>query len=180
MADPVTLAAISIGSSVIGGGLAAYGAQQKGTAESNMYTYQSGVAQLNKQIADQNAQYATAAGEVSAQTAGMRTRAQIGATKADQAASGIDVNKGSAVDTRVSEAEIGSANVATIRANAAREAYGYRVGGAQAEAQSGLDLYAAKTSRTAGNIGALSSILGTAGSVSSKWLQFKNQGIGGF
>lgn len=178
--DPVTLTAISIGATVIGGGVATAGVLNKGSAEANMYTYQAGVAQMNKQIADQNAEYALAAGDSQAQIAGMQTRAQIGATKAQQGGSGLDVNSGTGVNVRQSEAEIGSANQAMIRANATREAYGYKVQGAQYDAQAGLDQYAAKTSKTAGNISAATSILGTASSVSTKWLDFSKQGIPGY
>jgi hypothetical protein len=179
MADPFMMAAVSIGSTIAGGGISAFGAAQGGKAQAAAYTYQSKVAQLNKQIADNNAAYAVAAGETRAQISGMQARAQIGATRAIQGASGIDVNSGSPVDVRASEADIGGFNALMIRSNAAREAYGYKVKGMEATAQSQLDVAAASQSEKAGELGAIGSILGTAGSVSSRWLAFKNQGIYG-
>lgn len=157
--------------------LGAFGQQQAGQAQASMYTYQAGVAQMNKTIADQNAAYALASGEVQAQQEGMKTRAEIGQTKATQGASGVDVNRGSSVDVRASEAEIGAENQALTRSNAARVAYGYQVEGAQATAQSNIDLMAASRSKTAGTIGAFTSLLGGASSVSSKWMQGNQAGI---
>jgi hypothetical protein len=163
----------------IGAGVGAFGAYESGQAQKKAYTYQAGVAQINKQIADQNARYAIETGESRAQIAGMQTRAQIGETKAIQGASGLAVNKGSTVDVRASEANIGEENEMTIRSNAAREAYGYKVQGVADTAQATLDTAAAKTSSQAGTIGAVSSLLGGATSVSSRWTQFAQQGVFG-
>jgi hypothetical protein len=134
---------------------------------------------MNAQIAEQNAQYATAVGESKAQISGMKTRAQIGETKAIQGGSGLAVNTGTAVNVRASEADIGAENEMTIRSNAAREAYAYRTQEAGDIAQSRLDVAAADQAKKAGGISAISSILGAASSVSSKWAQFKMQGVFG-
>lgn len=175
MASPIAIAGMGLG--VVGAGVSAFGSAQSGAAQQSMYQYQAGVAQINKQIAEQNASYAEASGEVQAQQEGMKTRAEIGQTRATQGASGVDVNRGSAVDVRASEAEIGAENQALTRSNAARVAYGYRVEGAQQEAQSTVDLMAGKQAKTAGDIGAYASLLGGASSVSSKWLQGKQVGL---
>jgi hypothetical protein len=176
MADPVTLA---MGATAVGAGVGAFGSWYGGQASKNMYQYQSAVSQINKQISDQNAKYAIAAGETRAQESGMKTRAEIGTTRAIQGASGLDVNRGSAVEVRASEADIGTQSAAVIRSNAAREAYGYKVQGFQYGAQSKIDIMAGKNAAFAGNIGAVSSILGGASSVSSKWLQGSQAGMFG-
>lgn len=177
MADPITLTAISMAGSAGGGLLGAFGAMQKGSAEAGMYTYQSGVAQINKQIALQNADYSIQAGEVRAQESGMQTRAQIGEIKTVQSGKGLDVNSGSALTVRESESAIGAENTGVIRADAARKAYGYNVEAAGYEATSQMDLQAASQSKKAGIMGALGSILGGAASVSSKWMQAGQAGI---
>ncbi len=177
MADPVSLAAISIGATAGGGLLGAFGSAQQGQASKNLYGYQASVALINKQIADQNASYATAAGEVSAQQSDMQTRSVLGQTKATQGAGGLDVNKGSNVNVRASEAEVGAENTALVRSNAARQAYGFEVQGAQDVAQAGVDTMAGSQSLLAGYIGAGSSILGAGASVSSKWLAAQQAGI---
>lgn len=172
MADPATMA---ITSTVLGGagaGISAYGALTKGAADSAMYGYQQGIAQINQKIQKQNADYAIATGEVEAQQSGMKTAGQVSQTKVQQSASGLDVNSGSNVTVRDSETAIGQQNQDIIRSSAARKAYGFEVEGAQAEAQGNIYGMAAKTSQTAGILGAVSSIIGGAGSVASKWAQY--------
>jgi hypothetical protein len=179
VADPVTLAGTSLGATLAGGGVSTLGALQSGGAQSSAYRYQAGVAAMNASIAENNANYATAVGESKAQISGMQTRAQIGATKAIQSGTNLNVNTGSAVDVRASEADIGEENEMTIRSNAAREAYGFRTQAAGDIAQENLYNAAASNTKKASNINALTSILGTAASVSSKWAMFSKQGIGG-
>lgn len=167
--DPVTLAAVSIGSSVAGGGIKAIGDIMSGNAQANMYNYQAGVARANAAIAKQDANYATAAGDVSAQETGLQERFKVGQTRAGFGAGNV---AGASVNRVVSsEIEVGQQNQGIVRANAAKRAYGYNVAAAGDIAQAGADEIAASTSRTSGWVGAASTILGTVGSVSSKWLQ---------
>src|SRR5882672_4548745 len=107
MADPFTLALIGAGTSIIGGGVQAYGAMQKGAADQGMYNYQAGVAQLNQKIAMQNAAYAQQAGGSAAYQSGLKTAFTRGQQKVDQAASGIEVGSGSAAAVRKSTTELG-------------------------------------------------------------------------
>lgn len=177
MADPGTLALASLVSTGAGGITNAIGSLFGGSAQSNMYQYQAGIAAMNAQIAKQNASYDLAVGEVQAQQSGMKTRAVLGATRAAQGASGLDLNTGTAVQVRASEAELGAEDMALIRSNAAKRAYGDEVEAVQDTAQSQLDTYAASNARTAGMIGAFSSVLGAGGSVASKWSQFSTAGV---
>ena|SRR5882757_386847 len=177
MADPLTIAGIGMGASAAGSILGAFGAEQGGQAQSQMYQYQAAIAQMNSKIAKQNADYTRAVGEVQAQQSGMKTRAQVGQTVATQGASGLDVNKGSNVAVRQSETEIGQYEQTVIRSNAAKKAYGYEVEAASDTAQANLDTMAASQAEKAGDIGALSSLLGGASSVSSKWLQGRQIGL---
>lgn len=179
MADPVTLGALSLGAAAAGGGVGALGALTGANASSAAYRYQAGIAGMNATIAENNAQYATKVGEAKAQISGMQTRAQIGTTKAIQSGSNLNVNTGSAVDVRASEADIGELNEMTIRSNAAKEAYNFRTQEAGDIAQSRLDVAAADNAKKAGTIGAISSLLGAASSVSSKWAAFSKQGVFG-
>lgn len=177
MADPVTMAAVSIGGSAISGAMGAAGAEQQGQAQSQMYQYQAGVAQINQQIANQNAQYAIAAGESKAQMAGIKTSQEIGAEKAGQGASGLDVNGVSATRVRESTLDVGSLDEATIRSNAARESYNYTVQGWQQGQQAIMDQMAASNAKSAGDMNAMSSIIGGASSVANKWLSYSKAGI---
>jgi hypothetical protein len=169
MAFPAVLAGIGMGASALGGIVGAVGSEYSGQAQANMYNYQAGVARVNATIAQQDAKYALAGGEVQAQQAGMRTGQEIGATRAGFGAGNI--SGGSASKVIASEIEVGEQNQGIIRANAAKRAYGFQVQGAEDVAQAGAFDVAAQTSKTAGGINAVSSILGGIGSVSSKWLQ---------
>lgn len=160
-----------MGATAAGGAVGAVGNILSGQSQANMYNYQARVAQANAQIKQQDAAYALAAGEVEAQQSGMRTRAQVGATKVGFGAG--NVAGASTQNVLQSEQDIGAQNQALIRANAAKRAYGFEVGAAGDVATAGAERIAASTSKTAAGLGAASSIIGAAGQVSSKWLQYK-------
>ncbi len=171
MADPFTWAAIGMGASALGAGVSAYGSLQKGAADKAMYNYQAGVAQLNQKIALQNASYAVQSGESAAYQSGLKTAFTRGQQVVDQSASGFDVGGGSAAGVRKSTTELGVYDQNLIRTNFAKKAYGFEVEAATKGAEAGADVIAGEQASKAGTIGAVSSILGGAGSVSSKWLQ---------
>lgn len=182
MADPTSIALMAGGSMALkasGAILGSLGAVESGAAASKMYDYQAGVALVNKQIAEQNANYAVYSGEIEAQQTGMKARAQIGMTKAEQGASGLDVASGSAARVRASEKDIADENIAIIRSDAAKRAYGYQVEAMQQGAQAEIDRVASKQSRIAGTFGAISSLLGGAASVGSDWTKAVQTGIFG-
>jgi hypothetical protein len=176
--DPATMMAISLGATAAGAGVSAFGSLFGGQAQAGMYEYQAGLAKMNAQIAQQNARYALQTGEAKAMQSGLKAREQMGETLTRQAASGIDVNQGSGLAVRRSEQQLATYDQAAIRSTAARQAYGYRAQGFMDEQQALLDQYAAKNAKTAGMIGAASSLLGGAGSVSSKWLRGQQVGLG--
>lgn len=170
MADPVSLAAIGMGTAAAGAATGAIGSLFQGQAQSNMYKYQAGVAQVNATVAKQDSTYATEAGNVEATNSGMRTRAEVGATRVGFGAG--NVSGASTGRVIASETEIGQENQATIRANAAKRAYGFDVKAAGDTATAGAMDVAATTSEESGELGAISSIIGGAGSVASKWAQY--------
>lgn len=174
--DPVSL---SLAATAGGGALSAFSSIMSGNAKAAQANYQAGVAQVNATIAKQNADYATQAGEVEAQQGGMKTRAQVGQTIATQGAGGLALGSGSQASVVQSEREVGAEDVSIIRSNAAKRAYGYQVEAMQDTSQAELFKMTATDAKTAGIIGAFSSILGTAGSVSSKWMQGNAAGLFG-
>jgi hypothetical protein len=156
------------------------GAQMQGEAQGQMYQYQAGVAQINKQIEAQKADYARAVGETEAQESGMKSRFQIGQIRTALASSGLDINRGSAARVTESQQEVAEFDQALIRSNAAQRAYGYEVGAMKEEAQSTMYGMSASKAREAGQISMISSLLGTAGSVGSKWVQGRQAGLFAF
>lgn len=152
--------------------LSAVGAISQSRASAASAGYNAQVAQNNAQIATQNSQFAGAEGEQNVSASTAKTRALVGATLANQGASGVDVNSGSSVNVRESEAKIGALNALNIRSQAARSAYGYQVGATSDEAQAALLRSQKKNDITAGYLDAGATVLGGLGKASqyTRWL----------
>ena len=175
MAAPVAIGGMI--ASGAGGILNAFGAASSGRAQAQMYQYQSGIAQFNKMVALQNRDYASAQGEEEAVNTGLAGRFRQGRVRADLAASGVDVNSGSASAVQASQKEITDRDVATVRNKAARVALGYATEAEQDSMQSSLYSMSAKNVREAIPLNVASSLVSGASSVSSKWMQASQAGI---
>lgn len=160
----------------IGGLVQAVGAQSQAKAAAQTANYNASVANVNAQQAKNNATLAANAGEEQAAIQSQKTKAAVGSIVANQAAGGIDVNSGSALDVRESATELGSLDALTIRSNAAKEAYGYQTQANSFSQQAGLDTASAKNDIAAGNINTASTLLGTAGSALTTFQKFQIQG----
>ncbi len=168
---------VGLGTSLAGGVLSAFGASKSAQATSQMYSYQAQVANINSQIDTQNADYARQVGEQQANLYGMKAGQQQGQIRASQGASGLDVNSGSNADVQASQKEITQIDLGQIRQNAAKTAYDFDVQSQNDKNQAGLYTAASTNAQTAGNINVLGSIIGSAGSVASKWLQGSSMGL---
>lgn len=178
MADPVTLAAVSIGSTLLGGAVSGAGAAASAGASAGAFNFKAGIADLNATIAKQNAAWALNSGEIKAANYGMKAGQEIAQTKVVQAASGLDVNTGSAAAVRDTQTDVAKYDQNLIRADAAHKAYGYEVESAKDTAEAGLDRASAANAQAAGRLGILSSVIGTVSSVAGKWSQANTLGIG--
>jgi hypothetical protein len=161
---------IAIAATVVGTAVSAYGAIQQGNAAKEAANYQAQVANNNAITANNNAIAAEQAGAVQAEQKQMQTGQTIGKIIASKAASGLDVNSGSSADLVASTADVGELDSETIRNNADKTAYGYRTQGQSYTAQAELDQMQGDNAAAAGQIGAVSSLLSGASSVSSKWM----------
>lgn len=179
MADPVTLSAIGIGASVAGSGISAFGTLKGGEAQSGMYKYQAGVAQLNSQIALQNRDQAIATGQTEEKKYGLAAADRLAQIRAGSGASGIDVGTGSKAQVQDSQQVVTKIDEATIANNAARKAYGFSVESATDLAQAGAYDKAASDALEGGEIKALASLVSGVGSVASKWTQGSAGGLFG-
>jgi hypothetical protein len=166
-------AAIGAAATGLSGAVKAVGALQQGEAESQAASYNAQVQRQNAQIEQQNANWAGQAGEVQAAAQEQKTRSQVGAIKAAEAANNLDVNSGSAVDVRSSAAQLGELSALNIRSNAAKQAYGYETQSWNAQAQANLDQADAAYARQAGEIGAAGDLLGGIGGGWTSYLTTK-------
>lgn len=176
MCEPTTLAVLSLASTVIGGGMQYMAQKQAGAAQSNALRYQADVDQNNKIITDQLAKDAIDRGRTEEQM----HRIKIGQLKSEQlnafAKNGVETDSGSALDVLSDTAMIGELEALTIRNNAEREAYGYKVQGMNYSASAANNRTAASTAKSSANTAALTSVLSTAGTVSGKWYDYKKSG----
>lgn len=141
----------AIGTMAAGTGLKAFGQVKAGNEQDKMF-------HRNADIADWQAQDALTRGQIDEKKMRRRTEQVIGGERVSMAAQGLDVNKGSALDAQADAAYLGELDVATIRTNAKKEAWGYKT---QAD-----DLrYRGKLAKKEGDMGAFNTILGGAGSM---------------
>lgn len=159
--------------------MSAYGAYEQGQATSAADKYNAQLASKNALVAKQNATIAGQSGEAKAAASELHTRAATGAIKANEAASGVDVNSGSAVDVQSSAGALGELDALTVRSNATREAFGYETQGENLDAQSALDRSEAANASTSGTLNAASTILGAAGQAGSQFANWQLAGGGG-
>lgn len=132
MGVPLVLTALAAGLQVAG-------QIKQGDAASQAAAYNAQVAANNAKLATKNASIIAEEGEQQTAQAQQQTKAKVGAILANQGASGVDVNSGSAVDVRSSAAELGELSAINIRSNAVRQAYGQQVQAAGDTGQSQLD-----------------------------------------
>lgn len=171
------MAYVALVAAVASAAASAYGAYQQGQANSAMNAYQAQVAKNNQEIANQYATMEIQKGQQLEEQKRQQTAQQEGAIRAAVGASGLDPNAGSPVRLQRDTAMVGEEDALTIRANAARAAYGYQVQGLNYAAQASADEMAARNAAEGGSLGAFASILGGASSVSDKWLRYKQVGV---
>jgi len=223
MGDPVsmTLAGVSLGSKLLsiptsvaatntakqaaeigaqGALISAEGAKFSSEAEANAYTYKSALALRNKEFADTSAKYATDIAEATAQKTGLQGKFTIGQIRAQQGASGLRTDVGTAPKVVESEEAIVSYEEAAIRSDGARQAYGLTIEGLNYQAESDFDKVASdnaikegefkvaafdtqaagyKVQESAAGVQGFSSLLGAAGSLSDSALKFYRSGVFG-
>lgn len=177
MASPTAVGGAGLGGSLAGGLVSGIGSIFAGESQKKMYDYQAAVANINSQTDLQNADYARNVGEIQAGIAGRKGAQTEGQIKTAQAAGGIDVNSGSNKMVQDSQHLLDVTDQTQLRSNAAKTAYNFDVQSQNDKNQAGLYTTAGQNAQTAGFIKAAGSIIGTAGSVSSKWMQGQSAGL---
>jgi hypothetical protein len=98
----------------------------------------------------------------------MKGAENLGKIKTAQAASGIDVNSGSALNVQTGAREASKLDTETVLSNAELQAYGYRTAAMGYEATAGLESTEAEEAPIAGAISGAGGLLSGASSVGSK------------
>lgn len=180
MADPLTLAAGagvagSIGSAVMGG----MGANYQAKAKAGQYNYQAGISRVNQSIQEQNATFAGDSGAIEGMQVGLKHRALLSKIVAEKGASGIDVNSGTNLDVYAGAQTIARMDQENVARNAMQKVRAYKSAAWSEGEQANMYDIAARNAKKEGKIGILSSIVGGASSVSSKWMQGNQAGAWG-
>lgn len=107
-------------------------------------SYQRTIGNLNASIANRQAEESIEVGRSAAAESHRKTSKTVGSQRAALAASGLDINDGSAADLVESTKEIGAVEEMNIRTNAWRQAWGYRTEAINAAAEGDMKNIAAR------------------------------------
>jgi len=143
MCDPAT-AAVVIG---VSAGVAGYGAYRESNAKKKAAKYNAAVARNNAIIADRMAEDRVAKGRQEERNFRRQLSTLKGKQRSIYAGSGVVVDQDTPLDVLSETAELGEIDALTIKNNAEREAYGFRVQGMNFRAQEGLYTATAKNTR---------------------------------
>lgn len=174
---PATMGGIGIAGAAAGGITGAIGSLISGNAQSAASTYKAGIATLNSQIAKTNANWSLESGDIKGMESGLEAGQKIAQTKSIQSVSGFDVTTGTNQAVRDTQTKAAQFDQNVIAWDASKTAWGFEAKAATDTAQANLDTMAASTEKTAGEIGAVSSFIGGATSVASKWTQGNSLGM---
>jgi hypothetical protein len=141
--------------------------------------YQESIGKTNAAMAELTGQQVLEAGDIAASRKDLETRQQTGAILASQAGSGVDVGSGSSALTRIGTNLVGGVDELTIRHNAQRQAFGYKIQGMEdifaGEMEKRTAETQAKQTLISGGLQAISGPL----SIYSNYLRWSRMGGGG-
>jgi hypothetical protein len=122
MCEPTSILAMTAIVLTAVGGVQSYRAQ-KANAD-----YQEQLGERNAEIGRRQASQERQIGNIDEERHLRKVRQLLGSQRAQQAANGLDINSGSALDLQAETAGFGGADAATIRSNSLRRAWGLEVG----------------------------------------------------
>ena len=143
---------------IIGIALSALGTLATASAQSAAANAQAQQDQLNKVVAQNNANDARDQGVADAQDLQMRNKARLGTQQNILSERGISVSSGSPLDILGDTAAMGKLDELTAVNNAERKAVAYETQSIQYDYQSQVDKLQAKNAITAGVLGALGGV----------------------
>ena len=168
----------SLGMQAAGAAMGTVGSYYSAQNTKSNLQMQANLADTNAQIAELGAQSALAQGAKEEQRSRLQTTALKKSQRVAMAANGVDLGQGSAAEILTSTDLMGDIDANTIKANAVRNAWGYRTQATNYQNQALMNRASASSISPMG--GAVSSLLGSAGAVGQSWYQFNQVGAQGF
>lgn len=145
--------------SVFGAAMTAKADVDAGNAQNDIAVSNSKIALANAATADFSAKDAVERGAADEATHRSQTKQLIGKQRVTLAAQGQDLTSGTGLDIQTDTARQSEIDALTIRANAAREAYGYKVQSYGSQVQAQDDLLQGQIAKAKGRNDAFSTIV---------------------
>ena len=168
----------SLGMQAAGAAMGTVGSYYSAQNTKSNLQMQANLADTNAQIAELGAQSALAQGAKEEQRSRLQTTALKKSQRVAMAANGVDLGQGSAAEILTSTDLMGDIDANTIKANAVRNAWGYRTQATNYQNQALMNR--ASAGAISPGAGAVASLLGSAGSVGRSWYQLNQAGAKGF
>lgn len=162
-------AALTLGQAVsaVGAVSSAYGAFSSASASKAQARYNAGVQRNNQIIAERMAKDAIDRGNIDEKQHRLKVQGLIGRQRSVLSSSGFSATEDDALDILGDTAEIGELEALTIRSNAEREAWKYKVNAANAGAEATLS--SMKADAYSPFLAGGSELFTGLGSVAAKW-----------
>lgn len=154
MCDPITTTLMAVGT-----GVKAFGQKTQGDSEAQRLNFNAQVAEDNAKNAEYAAADAKSRGAREERKHRQKVKLLAGQQKAAYGASGVDVNVGAPADIVEETYLHGEDDAATIRYNAAMEAWGLKAKAADYRAQAGQYRAGAKSAKFSSQLGAGTTLL---------------------
>lgn len=150
------------------------------SAEKAQGAYESSIADTNAEIAGVQERQTLEKGDIDASREDLKNQQVVGAERAAQGASGVDVASGSSALVRAGTAGIGAVDELQIRNNAARQAWGYQTQALQDTYQGKFAQLTSSAQSTQSLLsGGLAAVSGPL-AIESNYLRFaRYMGVGG-
>lgn len=170
----MSFARVAVSSQVVGGVQSAVSSYYGAKAQARQLAFEADMAGINARMAESAAERTMAAGRREVQRSKMQTAGLKSRQRVALAANGGALDEGSAVNVLTTTDYIGEVDANTIEANAIAQAWGHKIDAVnqRSAARSGRS---AASSISPGQA-AMSSIIGTAGSVATSWYSMKKAG----
>lgn len=160
--------------SVVSTGFSVYNAYTQAQGQRDMAKYNEAVARNNATMAEYQAQDAVARGNKAAEDHSRKVASLAGTQRATMAARGLDISEGTPAEILTDTELFGQQDAATIKNNAAKEAWAARVQGSNYSAQAGM--YSTQAENSSPLMAAGGSLLTGASSIAEKWYRSSKAG----
>lgn len=163
---------INMSSAFASGIMGAGGQLQQGNALQRQSVFRAAQLQQNAEIMRRQASEIESAAAVAIQQRSESTEQLVGMQIAQTAGAGIVVNQDTALDEVARSYRDGTLDKLTLAKNAERQAQAARIQASQFDDSATLTIAAGDDAKKASRMSALTTLIGTAGSVASKWYSF--------